>query len=327
MQAIQVSNLSKKFKEESRSFFTTVKYLFNPIYVQVLEDINFDIKKGEIFGILGPNGAGKTTLIKIMLGLVDPDVGEVKILNHKIPDQIERIKERMNAVFARGGVYWTLTLKENIEWFGKIYGIKNLDKKIDSLIRIFELEEKADTFADRCSTGELMRMKVARALINEPEILFLDEPTIGLDPSIALKVREFIQKLNKERKTTIIITTHQMVEADILCNRIAIMNKGKIVATDRPKKLKGKLKRKNIIEMDVRNMSQKIMGSIKKIEGIIGVEYTQETEELRLITERLDVLDDVINIFKKKRVKFYSVHTEEPTLEDVFLYLTGKELK
>jgi ABC-2 type transport system ATP-binding protein len=326
MDAIKVSNLSKKFKKESRSFFTTLKYLFKPDYIQVLEDINFDIKKSEIFGFLGPNGAGKTTLIKIILGLVEPDVGEVKIFDYKIPDEIEKIKEKINAVFARGGVYWPLTLKENIEWFGKIYRIKNLDEKIESLIEIFELKEKADTFADRCSTGELMRMKLARALINDPEILILDEPTIGLDPSIALKVREFIKKLNKERKTTIVLTTHQMAEADILCDRIAIMNKGKIVAKDRPKKLKGKLKRKNIIEMDVRNINQKILNKIKKLDGVLGLEYTQEKEELRLITEALDVLDEIINVLKKNRVKFYSVHTEEPSLEDVFLYITGRGL-
>jgi ABC-2 type transport system ATP-binding protein len=259
--------------------------------------------------------------------LLQADKGKVKILGFDVPEQIDMIKSKINLVFARGGVYWNLTLKENLELFGKIHRIKNLEEKIEELIEIFELGERAEVYADRCSTGELMRLKLARALLNDPKILFLDEPTIGLDPAIALKVREFIKKLNKKKKTTILLTTHYMQEADMLCKRVAIIHKGRIIAIDTPTKLKRKLKRESIIEMDVRGLTGNVIKKVKNLEGVKGLAYIEEWGELRIILKKLETLDKVINVLKTNKVKFYSIHVEEPTLEDVFLYLTGRRLE
>ncbi len=172
-----------------------------------------------------------------------------------------------------------------------------------------------------------MRLKLARALLNEPEVLFLDEPTIGLDPAIALKVREFLQKLNRIEKTTILLTTHYMHEADMLCKRVGIIFEGRIIAIDTPKKLKRRLRKENVVEMDVRGIKSEIIERIKFTEGVRGVAFEEEQEELRVILDELDTLDEVLRILRKNGVKFYSVHVEEPTLEDVFLYLTGRRLE
>ncbi len=318
MHAIEVFKVSKQFVKEG---------FFRKRYFYALKDVSFSVKKGEIFGLLGPNGSGKTTLIKILLGLMEADEGRIRVLGANIPKELNKIKHKINVVFARGGVYWNLTLEENLRIFGKIYRVKNLEERIKELLDVFELKDRAKVYADKCSTGELMRLKLARALLNEPKVLFLDEPTIGLDPAIALKVREFLQKLNRIEKTTILLTTHYMHEADMLCKRVGIIFEGRIIAIDTPRKLKRKLRKENIVEMDVRGIKSEIIERIKLVEGVRGVVFEEEQEELRIILDDLDTLDEILRILKKNRVKFYSVHVEEPTLEDVFLYLTGRGLE
>jgi ABC-2 type transport system ATP-binding protein len=325
MQAVEVNNVSKIYREEKPGFLNTLKYLVRPTYKIALENVSFSVEKGEIFGLLGPNGAGKTTLIKIILGLVSPTNGRIKIFGCEIPKERSKIINKINVVFSRSGCYWNLTGRDHLKFYGKIYRVKNLDEKIKELVDLFELNDKIDVSTDKYSTGEVMRLNLARALLNDPELIILDEPTIGLDPAIALKVRDFFLKLNKERKTTILLTTHYMEEADRLCNRIAIINYGKLIAIDTPLNLKNKLKKEKICEFGVFNLTSETLAKIKEKFGRCS--YYEDQSELRVIVDKFEDVSEIIDFLKKNGVKVSSVHTEKPTLEDVFLYITGKRLR
>jgi ABC-2 type transport system ATP-binding protein len=325
MQAVEVNNISKIYREEKPGFLNTLKYLFMPTYKVALENVSFSVEQSEIFGLLGPNGAGKTTLIKIILGLVSPTRGSVKIFGCEIPKEKSKIINKINVVFSRSGCYWNLTGRDHLKFYGKIYRVKNLDEKIKELVDLFELNSKIDISTDRYSTGEVMRLNLARALLNDPELIILDEPTIGLDPIIALKVRDFFLRLNKERKTTILLTTHYMEEADKLCKRIAIIDNGKLLAIDTPLNLKNKLRKEKVCEFGVSNLTGEILTKIKEKFG--RCYYYEDQSELRVIVDKLEDISDIIDFLKKNNVKVSSVHTEKPTLEDVFLYITGKRLR
>lgn len=324
---IEVDNISKEFKDKKKrlTFSESLLRLFFPTYIQALQDVSFKVKSGELFGLLGPNGAGKTTLIKIMLGLMKPDSGRIKILGHDPLKERDKIADKINAVFARAGLYWSLTGRDNLRFYAKIYRIKDAREKIDHLVEIFDLEKIIDHYLESYSTGEAMRLNLARGLLNEPKVLFLDELTTGLDPAIAIKVREFISKINKENKVTVILTTHYMEEADNLCDRIAIINKGRIIRINTPRKLKKELQKESIVEIKVPGYKKPVIDQIKKIDGVKGLSLYEEQEELRIILENLAVLDDVIKFLKKKKQKIRSIHSTEPTLEDVFVRLTAEE--
>ena len=323
--AIEVANISKTYREENPGFLNTLKYLFKPTYKKALEDVSFSVEQGEIFGLLGPNGAGKTTLIKIILGLISPTHGNIKMFNWDIPKEKSKVIDRINVVFSRAGCYWNLTGRDHLKFYGKIYRVKNLDEKIKELSELFDLSDKIDLTTDKYSTGEVMRLNLARALLNDPELIVLDEPTIGLDPVIALKVRDFFLKLNKEKGTTVLLTTHYMEEADRLCKRIAIIDDGKLVAIDTPANLKNKLKRENVCEFGVSNLTGEVLAKIK--EKFERCTYYDDQSQLRVILDKLEDLSELVNFLKKNGVKVSSVHTEKPTLEDAFLYITGKGLR
>lgn len=325
--AIKVEDISKMFKDRKQKLGVgkSIERIFFPKYIQALEHISFEVKKGEFFGLLGSNGAGKTTLIKIMLGLLKPDNGNVKILNHDPLKERSKISHRINAVFARAGLYWALTGRDNLKFYAKLYSVKDSKEKINQLVEIFDLQEKIDYYLESYSTGEAMRLNLARSLLNEPEVLLLDEPTIGLDPNIALKVRDFAAKINKENKITIVLTTHYMKEADDLCKRIAIINKGKIIRIDTSKSLKKELQKEHIIEIKVPNYNKRVIDRILEIDGVVGLSFSEEQEEIRVILKDLDILDSVVSFLKKNKQKLGSIHTSEPTLEDVFVRLTKKE--
>ncbi|MCD6476607.1 MAG: ABC transporter ATP-binding protein, partial [Candidatus Aenigmarchaeota archaeon] len=239
---IVVSNISKSYKKDKGIFKRKE-------YKKAIDNISFSVKKGEIFGLLGPNGAGKTTLIKILTGMLEADKGSVFVLGKMLPNEADKIKERINGIFARANMFWQLTGKENLGVYANIYNIRNKKKIINKYIKFFELQDVANQPIFKCSTGENMRFNLARSLLNNPEILFLDEPTLGIDPRMALKIRQFIKKLNKVEKNTIILTTHYMEEADYLCDRIAIINKGKIIKIDTPENLRKLFKKEAILEI------------------------------------------------------------------------------
>ncbi|MBC7081370.1 MAG: ABC transporter ATP-binding protein [Thermoplasmatales archaeon] len=312
MKAIEVNGISKIYRQKSGCKVA-------------LEDVSFYVEEGEIFGLLGPNGSGKTTLIKIIFGLIPADKGDVSIFGYKIPKERAKIISKINVVFSRAGCYWNLTGRDHLKFYGKIYRVKNLNEKIEKLVKLFEMEDKIDRSVDKYSTGEVMRLNLARSLLNEPILLILDEPTIGLDPMLALKIRDYLIKLNEEKGITILLTTHYMEEADRLCKRVAIINEGKIVAIDSPSNLKSKLKREKICEIGVSNLSAELLKKIK--EKFEKCSYYESKSVLRVILKKYEDVAEIIDFLKNNGASVTHMHTEKPTLEDVFLYMTGKRLR
>jgi len=325
MQVIKVENISKTYPRETYNFSESIKAFLRKERKVVLDKINFSVKKGEIFGLLGPNGAGKTTLFKIICGLLRPDRGNIKILGEDIPKNYNRVSPRINVIFARANLWWELTGKENLRVYGKIYRVKNLEEKITWLLDFFDLKEKANRYTDLYSTGEIMRLCIAKSLLNDPELLILDEPTIGLDPHIALKIREFLKDLNKKKDTTILLSTHYMEEADMLCDRVALINKGRIIRIDTPTNLKELLKKEEIIEFRVTKFSSILLKKIKKLKFVKGAYWVEEIERIRILIDDLNNLDRLIKELKRY-TKILNFVVSQPTLQDVFIHFTSIEV-
>lgn len=230
--AIEVNNLTRNYEG---SLGMTKKKT-----IEALTGISFTVNEGEIFGLLGPNGAGKTTTIKILTTLLAPTSGEAKIFGYNCFGQEKFIRDKINFIFGgERGLYWRLSAYENLQYFGDIYKVpgKILKERIPKLIKLVNLEGRENEKVEGFSKGMKQRLQIARGLINDPKILFLDEPTIGLDPIGAKDLRHIILKLKEEGKT-ILLTTHYMQEADELCDRIAIINNGKLIDIDTPRQLK-----------------------------------------------------------------------------------------
>ena len=222
MNIIEVKELTRIYKGKNREYFTA------------LDKVSFEVKKGEIFGLLGPNGAGKTTIIKILSTMLAPSSGEAKILGFDTFYEAEKVREHINFIFGgERSLYWRLSAKDNLEYFSDLYKISRKKQKeiIPKLLKKVGLENVGDKRVETFSKGMKQRLQIARVLLNKPKVIFLDEPSIGLDPVGVLEFRELIKKLSKDG-TTILLTTHYLVEAEELCNRIAIINQGKILALD-----------------------------------------------------------------------------------------------
>ena len=214
---IKVEKLNKSFKNK-----------------KVIEDITFSVKKGSVFGFFGPNGAGKTTTLRIILGLIKADSGEALVFNNSFDNLIEK-KQKIGVVLENSGSYESLTAYENLKFYSKIYKIENIEKKIKEVLDIVDLTESKNKKVGEFSTGMKKKLSLARALLSDPEVLFLDEPTTGLDPLAQRDFRELILYLSKNKKVTIFLNTHNLLEAEKICDEIAIIYNKKI-------KLKGKLK-------------------------------------------------------------------------------------
>lgn len=266
----------------------------------VVDDISFTIEKGELFGFLGPNGAGKTTTIKMIIGLLDPNQGEIWVNGIDVLKNKKLIYEDIGVVFELPNLYMRASIKNNLKIFAELYGLK--DDRINEVMEDLQLCDKQDVKVEKLSKGWKQRVLIGRALLHKPKVLILDEPTSGLDPNTASLIRQYIKKLN-EQGTTVVLTTHDMHEADELSHRVGIMHNGKLVAIGKPAELKSKYLREEIEIKYVDNDSV----AIKRLEsGAIETEklISQLTSQGRLI----------------------SMNTSGNSLADVFAVLTGREL-
>jgi ABC-2 type transport system ATP-binding protein len=311
--AIELNNLTKKFGD-----FTAV------------DDLSLQVKEGEIFGFLGPNGAGKSTTIRMLCTLAKPTSGSALIAGYDLMDEPSNVRENIGLVAEKMIMYDTLTAAENLRFFGKLYAIpkQKREERIDELLRLVDMEEWKDTQISKFSTGMKQRINVIRALLPEPKILFMDEPTLGLDPQTTVSIREIIRDINKDG-VTIILTTHAMTEAEALSDRIAIIDHGKIAALDSPQNLKNTLANSDttIFTTKIMNLSTDMIEKIRSVEVVTALAQ-QDDQNLKISAKGDDALNQIIDAIRLEGGEIFSItNSNESTLEDVFLSVTGKEIR
>ncbi|UYZ24060.1 ABC transporter ATP-binding protein [Mesobacillus jeotgali] len=318
---IEVKNVTRAYTTEVGIFKKEKKT------VEALKGVSFSVKKGEIFGLLGPNGAGKTTMIKILSTMLIPHSGNVSILGLDPATDHRLLRPKIN--FILGGernLYWRLSAYDNLSYFADLYKIPQSTKKdrIEDLLKLVGLHDVAHQKVETFSKGMKQRLQIARGLVNNPEILFLDEPSIGLDPVSARQLRETLRKLNNQG-TTILLTTHYMYEADELCDRIAFINKGEIIDIDSPYNLKKKVDNMSIIDCSVLGASSSQIDSIKNHKSIqhIKVDRQDFAFTLRIqTTEPQLVVPFIYNSMKDSVITNLTI--SNPTLEDVYVRTIGE---
>ena len=322
--AIVAEGLVKVFRKKGRRKYVIGPKIEPDELIYAVNGVDLAVKKGEFFGLLGPNGAGKTTLVKCLSTLLLPNKGTAVINGHEIIEDPIAAREAIG--ITTGGertLYWKLSGRDNLRYFAALYGLpsKEAEKRIDYLLEIMGLTDKQYERIEKYSTGMRQKISICRALIHNPPVLLLDEPTLGLDPSFSRFIRSFIKKdLNEKQGKTILLTTHYMDEADQLCDRIAIMNDGKIVAVDTPENLKKSIPHDEVLEV-------KCLGSAD-FEGIGQRVYSQSedgTQVYRIHAENVEeIMSEVIKAADS--TKILSMNVTKPTLEDVFIHLTGTRL-
>ncbi len=299
-----------------------------------VDGVNLNIRRGEIFGLLGPNGAGKSTTIRMLCTLLEPTSGTARVNGYDILKQAGLVRQNLGTVLAgERSIYWKLTARENLEYFAALYHIPAdvAKKRIKDLLERMELTNRADELVEKYSTGMKQRVAVSKALVANPPILLLDEPTLGLDPQAARNLRELIAQL-KEEGHTILLTTHYMEEADQLSDRIGIIDQGKIVALDTPARLKETIQQKDVIRMEVSGWYEDLSAKIQTVPGIESlIARRMEGEGVYEISLHAQnsraVLPGIIDRINSNGTHLVNMNIVRPSLEDVFINLTGKALR
>jgi ABC-2 type transport system ATP-binding protein len=309
MYAIEVENLVREFGD-----FTAV------------DNLSFNIEKGEVFGLLGPNGAGKTTTMSMLSTMLPPSSGKASVNGYDIQRDQDNVRKSIGIVFQDQSLDEELTAYENMDFHGRLYRIpkSTRQKKITELLKLVELYDKKDNLVKTFSGGMRRRLEIARGLMHEPKVLFLDEPTLGLDPQTRNHLWDYIDKLNKEKGISIILTTHYMDEADKLCHRIAIIDKGKIIAMDSSENLK------NDIGGDVITIASTerddLYSAIKSMPEIENIELHDSSITIGIQNAEKHVAN-MVNIASANNIDIKSLSIHKPTLEDVFLHFTGRTIR
>jgi len=310
---IRIDHISKIFIDRNRT-------------VTAVNDVTFDVKRGEIFGLLGPNGAGKSTLIRILTTLLSPTSGTACVDTYDIGKDPEKIRSIIGVCPQNSTLDVELTAYDNLEFYGKLVNVDDstLPARIHELLAMTGLSDRANMPVSTFSGGMKRKLEIVRAFIHHPLILFLDEPTIGLDPESRREVWQQIIRLNDE-KTTIILTTHYMDEAEKLCNRIAFVDRGKLISLDTLDNLKRLIPTGDIIEI---GSEGNIDPLVPQITAIPDVTSAEEKRQKLVVTARngSGVLPKIFAVFEKNGVPMTSISIRSPSLEDVFIYLTGRKL-
>ncbi len=296
--------------------------------VVALKDVSFEVDYGELFGLVGPNGAGKTTTIKILTTMLIPTSGRAAVLGYDSEKDVTRIREKIGIVLGgERGLYTRVSAVDNLRYFADLYGVpKNVrDKRIKELLEFMGLSDKAHNRVETYSKGMKQRLHLARGLINDPEIIFLDEPTVGLDPEIAIETRKMIRELVEKGKT-ILLTTHYMFEADQLCKRVAIIRNGDIVALDTPSGLKKYVMETSVVEVEGFGITEKEVARFKEMKDVLSVsaDLGENKQILKIQTPKgSEIISEVQEILRNSRI--YDIKIKEPTLEDAYLKLVTSQ--
>jgi ABC-2 type transport system ATP-binding protein len=298
--------------------------------VTALDGVTMQIKEGELFGLLGPNGAGKTTLIKILCTLLLPTAGQAYVAGYDVAKDVFPIRQRISMVC--GGEttgYGLLTTRENIWMFSQFYGVasKVANARIDELMDVFGLRDRRDAKVRTLSTGQRQKMNMIRGFVTDPDILFLDEPTVGLDVNAARTIRDYVMKwLQEQEDKTVLLTTHYMAEADEMCDRIAIIDNGRILACDTPENLKRMVRLDTTFRLEVDPIRD--TAAFWKIAGVKNFSVKNDAEKnityLTFILDGETPVADILSHIMAQGSRVHSLQKSEPSLEDVFVSMVGK---
>lgn len=303
-----------------------------PRELVALKDVNLEIRRGELFGLLGPNGAGKTTLIKILTTLLAPTHGRAWVAGFDVEKEPEKVRPRINMVSGgESSGYGLLTVRENLWMFSQFYGLdaREANRRIKQLLEVVGMGDRLNTKSSDLSTGLRQKMNIVRGFLTDPEVLFLDEPTLGLDVGAARDVRTFIRQwVDQDPDRTLLLTTHYMVEADDLCDRVAIINQGRVLACDSPANLKHRLQREAIFRLEVSPLNGKGVSFLESLPGVKKLVYRERDggTTLEFILEEEPVLGLVVNSLTEANIRILNLQKREPTLEDVFVDLVGRSM-
>jgi ABC-2 type transport system ATP-binding protein len=331
---VEVDHLSKKYGD-----------------LEAVKGISFAVQEGEVFGLLGPNGAGKTTAISMLTGVLEPTSGTARIGGHDIKRELKQVKKLNGLVPQDLALYPMLSIRANLNFYGRIYGLrgKELRQRVDDVLRIVALTERADDAVEKLSGGMKRRVNIAAGLLHQPRLLFLDEPTVGVDPQSRNHIFESVMRLNRERGMSIIYTSHYMEEVELLCSRAAIIDQGEIIALDTIKNLIAILGG-GVLHVGLRQVDEALLDDLRALpvvrevgivppaapplpdegeEAIASEVMPEAAPTIVKIEAELGerALIPVIQYFNERDIPIISLETLEPNLESVFLHLTGKKLR
>jgi ABC-2 type transport system ATP-binding protein len=298
-----------------------------------LREVNLHVEQGELFGLLGPNGAGKTTLIKILTTLLAPTSGWARVAGFDVMQHQAQIRPLINMVSGgESSGYGLLTVRENLWMFAQFYGIPSAqaNRRIQELLEIVKMSDRLNTKSSDLSTGLRQKMNIVRGFMTDPHVIFLDEPTLGLDVGAARDVRAFIRQwIAENRERTVLLTTHYMVEADELCDRVAIINQGRVLACDTPANLKRLLQRESIFRIETNRLNGANLDPLRALPGVRRVVHRSgdARDTLEFVLEDEQVLGAVLNTMESQQMRLYHLDKREPTLEDVFVALVGRSME
>jgi ABC-2 type transport system ATP-binding protein len=312
MNMIEVEGLTRRFGD-----FTAVDH------------ISFKVGEGMVFGFLGPNGAGKSTAIRMLCTLLRPTEGSARVVGFDIVKEQGQVRRHIGLVAEKIILYDQLTAEENLTLFGRLNNLpeEQIRQATDKWLGRLHMEAWRKHRVGTFSTGMKQRINVARALLHHPDVLFLDEPTLGLDPQTTHAIHEFVQEL-REEGMTVVLTTHDMVEAETLCQQIAIIDQAKIVACDTTVNLKRLLSADNttVIDVEIANLNEPMLSQLKNEESIASV-ARPDTYRIRIHTRNTDNIAPILNALNAMGANVRTINTVLPTMEDVFLHVTGREMR
>ena len=322
MAAIEAHELRRTYRTHTGTIRRRTKE------IEAVRGVSFAIEPGELFGLLGPNGAGKTTTIKMLITLLIPTAGTASVLGRDVVKDAREVRKRIGYVFGgERGVYERLSGYDNLRYFAELYGVpaRTQKRRIEELLDLVGLKGREHERAEGYSRGMKQRLHVARGLLHDPEVLFLDEPTIGLDPVGARELRSTIATLTAAGKT-ILLTTHYMFEADALCDRIAVISKGEIVAEGTPGDLKRGVERGTVVEVEVYGVAEGTIDRVRELDGVMAVSVEErEQAQLLVVQTRADVelTSAILGHLDGRQVG--RISRREPTLEDAYVALVTEE--